>query len=332
MNKSQPTMRDVAKRAGVTQPTVSYVINGTANISDEVKERVYTAIKELNYKPNYYARALKTNKSNVIGIIIPDISNEYYARMVNLVESTLMKKKYTVIINSTNYDKRAEEQSIKQMLSYNAAGIIVMYQLGNIKCWSQLEESGIAVVVLEGGRGCGTLPCINTDNHLGGYLATKFLLEKGLKKIVYVGQASDIEALTERCQGYKDAMAEYNLYLPELFYRTSGPGDKWKEGQLLGKKLASLHVDGIIVSSDVIAVGIIKSLMQAGKRIPSDISVIGYDDIPLAELFIPALTTVAQPTEKMCKMAVDIILSEASQTDINTLYSLTPSLIKRETA
>ncbi len=332
MNRNQPTMRDVAKRAGVTQPTVSYVINGTANITDEVKERVYNAIKELNYKPNYYARALKTNKSNVIGIIIPDISNEYYARMVNLVENILMGKKYTVIINSTNYDKKAEERSIKQLISYNAAGILIMYQLGNSKCWQQLEECGIPVTVLEGGSNCGSIPCINTDNHMGGYLATKYLLDKGLRKIVYVGQTSDIQALNERCQGYIDAMTEYNVYKPESIYRTSGPSNKWKEGQVLGEKLARLNIDGIVVSSDMIAVGMIKALKLAGINIPDDISIIGYDDIPLAELFIPALTTISQPVEKMCNLGINIILADDCNTNMNTIPVFKPLLIKRETA
>lgn len=331
MSSKRPTMKDVAKLAGVTQPTVSYVINGTANISDEVKEKVYQAIKELNYKPNYYARALKTNKTNMIGIVIPDISNQYYSRMVNLVETLLKDKNYTVVIHSTNYDKDLEEKSIKQLISYNVEGMIIMYQLGNKKCWKQLKESGKSVVILEGGKHCLDIPCINIDNHLGGYMATKYLLDKGLKNIVYVGQNSHIEALSERYEGYKEAMQEANLFHQDNIYLTSGPGDKWKEGRIIGQKLTSSNIDGIVVSSDIIAVGIIKALLINNEKVPDDISIIGYDDIPLAALFVPALTTIAQPTEDMCNIAIQILLNDDTSSYTN-IPLLKPKLIKRETA
>ena len=129
MRKGRPTMKDVAALAGVTQPTVSYVINGTATISEEVKEKVNRAIKELNYEPNYTARALKTNRSEIIGILIPDISNEYYSRMVSLISTMLRKRGYTTMVSSTNYEKDTEMDSLRKMLTYNVDGMIVAYCL-----------------------------------------------------------------------------------------------------------------------------------------------------------------------------------------------------------
>ncbi len=327
MSKERPTMKDVADLAGVTQPTVSYVINGTANISGEVREKVNQAIRELNYKPNYFARVLKTNKTDIIGVVIPDISNEYYARITYTAESMLKKKGYTIIIYSTNYDREVEEKSIKQLLTYNAEGIIIMYELGNPKCWDMLQNSGKTAVVLEGGNNCGNIPCINTDNYFGTYTATKYLLSKGRKKIAYIGQNVKIEALEERCRGYREAMEEAGLLHEDLICNTSGPGDKWREGVILGHRLATSDVDGVIVSSDIIAVGILKTLLIAGKRIPHDVSIIGYDDIPLAELFVPALTTVAQPIEQMCSLAVEMIGSIKELKN----ESLKPKLVIRET-
>lgn len=329
MKKEKPTMRDVAKLAGVTQPTVSYVINGTAKISEEVKERVYQAIKKLNYKPNYYAVALKTNKTNTIGIIIPDITNAYYSVMVSIVEQMLLDKGYTVIINSTNYNKTTEEHILKKMMSLDVEGIIVMYQFSNHRCWDYLRESGKKVVVLEGGNACSGFPCINIDSHYGGYIATKTLLEEGRSKIAYVGQTSEIEALDDRCRGYKDAMKEYRQE-KLLIYNTEGPGDKWKEGTAIGKKILDADVDGIVVSSDVIAVGILRTLLMSNIKVPQDISVIGYDDIPLAKLFVPSLTTVAQPIDDMCRIAVEKLLKLLEgETVENEL--LKPKLVIRET-
>ncbi|MCQ5144546.1 LacI family DNA-binding transcriptional regulator [Enterocloster bolteae] len=330
MSKERPTMVDVANLAGVTQPTVSYVINGTANISDEVKERVNHAIKELNYKPNYLAIALKTNRSRTIGIIIPDITNTYYAVMVSMIEKLLIKEGYTIIINSTDYNKTMEENALKHLLSHNVEGVIITYQFSNQRCWDYLRDSGKSAVVLEGGSKCGEFACINTDNYFGGYTATEALLKQGKKKIAYVSQTSEIEALADRCQGYKDAMRDYGRMGDLLVYHSSGPGDKWKGGAAVGKKIRDADIDGVVVSSDVIAVGILKTILMSGIKVPQDISIIGYDDIPLAELFVPALSTVAQPLEEMCRLTVEKLLQLLAGEPVeNSLIK--PRLILRET-
>jgi DNA-binding LacI/PurR family transcriptional regulator len=134
------------------------------------------------------------------------------------------------------------------------------------------------------------------------------LLDQGKTQIAYIGQHSHIEALKERRQGFCEAVKEYNNQNSYSEFETSDPGNKWYEGVRLGKELLQYPLDGIVVSSDVIAVGILKSILMAGKKVPEDIAIIGYDDIPLAKLFVPALTTVAQPIKEMCNMTVRMIL------------------------
>jgi len=334
MSKDKPTMKDVAKLAGVSQPTVSYVINGSASISSEVKNRVNEAIKELNYKPNYYAKALKTNSSEIVGIIIPDILNQYYARLLQLLEEELHTKNYQVIIYSTAYNGRIEETSVRQLLSYNVHAIIALYQFTNKKCWDLLKAFNKPVVAIEGGSYCSEIgiPCINVDSHLGGYMATRHLLGMGKKRIAYIHQNSDIETLQERCDGYIEAMKAAGLYQPTDIFVTKNPNDKWNEGKILGKKLALHPYDGIIASSDLIAVGIIKELQRYGKLVPDQVAVIGYDDVPIAELFIPALTTIAQPLEEICAVAMEIIFNSDARFDSPPSPTLQPKLIKRESA
>ncbi len=334
MSLNKPTMKDVARLAGVSQPTVSYVINGSASISAEVKARVNDAIKELNYKPNYIAKALKTNSSDIVGIIIPDILNQYYARLLQLLEEDLHNKNYQVIIYSTSYNGRIEETSVRQLLSYNVHAIIALYQFTNKKCWDLLKGFNKPVVAIEGGTYCASLgiPCINVDSHLGGYMATRHLLAMGRKRIAYVHQNSDIEALRERCDGYIEAMKAAGLYQPTDIFTTKNPNDKWNEGKSIGKKLALHPYDGIIACSDLIAVGIIKELQLCGKHVPEEVAVIGYDDVPIAELFIPSLTTVAQPLEEICAHAMEIIFNQNNKDDSSPAPTLQPKLIKRETA
>lgn len=331
MRKDTPTMKDVARLAGVSQPTVSYVINGSASISQEVKDRVNSAIRQLNYKLNYNAKALKTNNSEIVGIIIPDVVNQYYARLLQILEEDLHNKNYQLIIYSTSYNSAIEESSIRSLISYNVHAIITLYQFTNAKCWDLLKDYGKPAVAIEGGSYCAKLgiPCVNVDSHLGGYMATRHLLGLGRRRIAYVHQNSDIDVLQERRSGYIEAMKTAGLFHEEDIFTTKNPNDKWNEGKNLGKLLARLPYDGIITCSDLIAVGVIRELQRAGKKVPEDVSVIGYDDVPIAELFIPALTTVAQPLEEICALAIKSIFDAGDKTALPTLQ---PQLIKRDTA
>lgn len=324
-------MRDVAKLAGVTQPTVSYVINNTASISDEVRDKVNRAIAELSYKPNYFARGLKTNKSNMIGVVIPDITNEYYAIMVNRIERLLLHEHFGIVIQSTNYRASLEEKGLRNLIDYNVDGIIMTYQpVGKDSC-NILLNHGAPTVILEGGSSCADIPCINTDNHLGGYTAARYLLDQGRRKVAYVGQKVKNDALKERCNGFLSAMREFGIDGLDYVMETQGPANKWYEGVQLGKQLLKMPLDGLIVSSDIVAVGIIKQLLTSGIQIPQQIAVVGYDDIPIAELFAPSLTTVTQPLEKMCTLAIEKLML-AMQGKPVTGELLRPKLVRRESA
>ena len=308
MSAKKPTMKDVAKLAGVTQPTVSYVLNGTASISEEVKERVLQAVKELNYRPNYNAIALKKQRNNVIGVLIPDITNAFYSQIVSLLEKELTRMGYILLIGSTGYKEHVEEEILNRFLDHNAEAFFIAYELGNKTCWKILEESGKKILTFEGGRIAGTFPGIEIDNYYGASEAVKQLVKEGRRHIVYIGQPLGIEALARRQQGYIDAVGKYSGQdTPEIF--TVDASDRKNEaGVRMGMLLAERKdIDGILVSSTEIAVGILKTLISSGIRVPQDVSVIGYDDIPLAKLYIPELTTVSQPLTQICGQAAGML-------------------------
>ena len=328
--KKKPTMRDVARLADVTQPTVSYVINNTATISEEVRNRVNCAIRKLNYKPNYFARGLRTNKSNMIGVVIPDILNEFYASIVHELKN-MLQERFCMVVQSTNYDASFEKKGLLSLIDHDVEAIVFTYQPAGKSIYNILRTYGRPTVILEGGTRCGGITCINTDNFYGGYTAAKYLLEKGKTQIAYIGQRGHIEALEERYRGFYEAVKMYGASNNYSEFKTIDLGNKWDEGIRLGKEILRYSLDGIVVSSDVIAVGILKSILTSGKRVPEDISVIGYDDIPLAKLFVPALTTVAQPIKEMCTMTVQKIMQGLNgETVIDELIK--PELIIRETA
>lgn len=330
MKKKQATMKDVAKLAGVTQPTVSYVINGTATISDDVKERVYQAIKELDYKPNYNAIALKTKRSHIIGIMVPDITNAYYSVIASRLEKQLTKEGYSILINSTGYKDNVEKLLLQKLLSQNVDAFIITYQFSCKECWDMLKESGKQVIAIEAGIDGKDFSQIETDNYYGAYIATKHLFMTGKKKIAYIGQNSKIDALKIREKGYLDALKEEGQ--EEIIIRTDVSEAKWKEGIRVGKEVVELDIDGLVISSDEIAVGVLKSLLSnAQKRIPEDIAIIGYDDIPIAQLFIPELSTIKQPIEDICSNAVRMLLELIGGKNVPSLI-LKPELIIRNTS
>ena len=328
--KKRATMKDVAELAGVTQPTVSYVVNQTMNISQEVKDRVWAAIEELNYNPNVFARSLKTNRSNSIGILIPDISNSYYAAIIDQLEINLRKAGYVSIVATTRYDEENELESIRTINGYNVDAFIVCYQLRSKKGYDLLNHLDCPVVVLEGSKEKDDLIHIWTDNLFGGQQATEYLLKQGLRKIAYVGQTSHSEALFSREQGYRQAMSKWNLSETDYIFRTKSPLKKWTEGMEIGKNLLEAKVEGVIVSSDVISFGILQTFFKSGISIPKDISLISYDDIPMAGLFLPALSTMKQPIKKMCSYAVEALVVALTDKEVEDKI-FKPTLILRET-
>lgn len=328
--KKQPTMKDVAKLAGVTQPTVSYVINGTATISDDVKERVNQAIQQLGYKPNYNAIALKTKRSRVIGIIIPDITNAYYSVMASLLEKRLTKEGYVVLINSTSYKEKVEMLILQKLLSYNVEAFIVTYEFSCAKCWEILKGSGKEVIAIEAGPSGSMFPQIETDNFYGAYIATEYLIKCGRKKIAYIDQNSGIDVLRNRKRGYREALKQSSQKEELILKEEDAPESKCEEGISVGKKLLGTDIDGVVVSSDEITVGILKTLISSGVKVPEDMAVIGYDDIPAAKLFIPELTTISQPMTDICENAVDMLLKTIHGEQVESI-KLKPDLKVRKT-
>jgi len=333
MAKKRATMTDVARLAGVTQATVSYVINDSAHISEEVKAKVFQAIKELNYTPNFNARALKTNSSNIIGIILPDIVNQYYSRMVEYLEELLIQRNHHTMVYTTSYNPDYERDIIQRLLSLDVSGIIVLYQFSDKSNWTLLKSSGKPIVALEGGEYCDeiNIPCIRTDSYQAEYSATKYLLNSGAKKIAFIHQTAVNESLYNRFLGYVQAMKDANLFDSSDIYYFENTAEQKEECERIGSLLSVLPYDAIIASSDLIAVSLIRQLLIHGKKVPDDVRMIGYDNLPLASLFIPALTTIAQPLEEICKRIVEIIfVSENELPLISTTFQT--KLIIRDSA
>ncbi|MDR0584933.1 MAG: LacI family transcriptional regulator [Treponema sp.] len=331
-NKQVYTMKDVARLAGVTQPTVSHVINGTASISTAVSDKVLEAIKKLNYRPNELARGLKTNTSRTIGIVTPDITNSYYACIAKEIESLLVKKGYIAFLSNTNYDRESERVLVDKLLRYNVDGVLILCEFLNRKPLKHLESYGVPVVFLddepEDHAGC----MISTENERGGYLAAKHLIDRGRRRIAYLGEKMSLFPLRMRYKGYRMALTESNIQPDEnIIVLDNDMVYNFNKGLKYSKDMLAQKPDAVFASTDIIAIGFIYACVEAGIKIPDDIAIVGYDNIPLASLMNPSLSTVIQPVESIAARAVEQLFLQIDSRPYEKYIVLEPQLVIRNT-
>lgn len=332
MKKKRYTMKDVAAKAGVTQPTVSHVINGTASISKEVCDRVNKVIKELGYRPNALAKGLKTNKTNIIGLIVPDITNGYYSHVAKQVEKRLTEAGYAYFLAYTSYNEKVEEDCVENFLQYNVDGIIIAYQFKNRKVIERLSKINKPFVVIEDEINDCPACKVDTDNEFGGYCATKHLIERGKKRIAFLSDSLKIKCVLDRYEGYTKALKEAGIeYDPSIVMSVDESADKFSAGLYLGEKISEKDIDGIFVTSDEVAFGVMRVFANKKKNIPKDVAIVGYDDIPMAQLITPALTTVSQPINSMIKNAIEFLLKIMEEDCELPALRLKPEIVIRET-
>lgn len=339
MGKSKlPTMWDVAKLAGVTQATVSHVINGTAPISEKVRTRVINAIEELGYVPNAVARSLKQNKTNTLGLLIPDVHSGYYSEMTKAVEENARKKGYITFLCNTSYDQQLEELYINNLLQQHVAGIILGYGLLNEKALFKIRNSRTPVLIIDGSGKFGKyhIPSVEVDNLKGSKLVVEYLHSIGITQdIGFISEPLQHSALQRRFEGFKRSLESFNCPINYDFFSIE---DKQYDKIQMGYKaveriLKKGRPRAIFVTSDQVALGVIKRLKELNIKIPEEVAVIGYDDVPLATVITPRLTTISQPIYSMAQQGVKMILEIIEGKTIeNDRIILQPTLVVRESA
>jgi len=335
------TLKDVAKLAGVSYNTVSLVVNNINKVAPETKERVLEAIKKLNYTPNKSARMLK-GKSDTIAFISASFTSMPGINILKEIEEGIhlagLTYNYDLIPYSTRRSIEIKEKILNAIVSGKKADVIIMLSIKpSFELLKRIKQNNITLILIdEVMEGVHT---INTDNKKGAYLATEYLIKQGRKNILYIGGDTEKQeiglAIIEREQGYIQALQEYGLeykqenHLNALYYNI-------EEGSVLIEEVLKKNkkIDAVFCGAgDNIAVGVIEKLKKSGIKIPDDIAVIGYDDLPIASVVTPALTTVKQPIEKMGNTAFAIAL-EAMQKKLKEIVSkiFEAELIKRNSA
>lgn len=305
------------------------------HISKETQEAIFRAAKKLNYRPNQLAVSMVTKKSNTIALVVPDILNPFFAELVNCIGNEAAKRSYTTIFYSTN-DQALDVEYVKSAIDRNVDAIILASspnsQKNNIdECYSLADEAHVPIVLVDRYIDNYDVVCVRVDHELGGYLATKHLLELGHRRIACITGPMNSDVSKQRLFGYIRALQEYEVFFDPMLV------DEGKfnveTGYNLFAPLYKKGISAIFASNDTIAYGIYKKAYEMGLSIPQDISVVGYDNNTYNE-FLPApLTSVSQNVEEIGVKVVSAVLNfdELCEMDSHQIL-LKPELIVRKSA
>ncbi|WP_143715452.1 LacI family DNA-binding transcriptional regulator [Alkalithermobacter paradoxus] len=312
--KKSVNIKDVAQYAGVSPSTVSRVISNDERITDATKKKVLEAMDILGYYPNVIARSLANRKSNAIGLIMPAFSdilfiNPFFPEALRGISMVASNNSYDILM-STNSKHSEELEVIKNFIrGKRVDGIILMSSRVNDESIKFLRESKFPFVVVGSSLEYDDINCVDNDNEKAAYDMTKHLIEVGCKDIALVAGNLDLVVTINRLSGYKKALLENNINLNNDYIIA---GEFLEEsGYIAGKKLLSLDKipDGIIVTDDLMALGVIKAIKERNLRIPKDIRVGSFNNSILAKFAVPTITSIDVNAVKLGKSAVDILIN-----------------------
>ncbi len=325
------TIKDIAKRVGVTPATVSMVINNSPKISIRTKERVNAAIKEMKYHPNYIGRSLVKGKTNNIAVVASFFASLFALESVRGIEQKLRDTGYNLVLYSTRGMESNERDLLRKIFYENMAdGFILISLKPDEELIYEMKEEGRPVVFIE--EIVKGAPTVKFNNIKGAFLATEHLIKKGRKKIAIINGTKGFNA-EERMRGYKEALEVHNLpfrhdlVFEAIDYSFEEGADAFKSLVKKGKDADSIFC----AAGDITAVGVMDAAKKAGYKIPEDLAIVGYDDVYLANLTTPALTTVRQPIAQMGMQAFDLLtgMIEGKMLDESRIISFEPELIIR---
>jgi LacI family transcriptional regulator len=305
------TMRDVARRAGVSLATVSYVVNGgPRSVSEELRGRVEAALRELGYRRA--SRGRSRTRPLTFGVIVPDAGNPFFSRAISGLRSVLRRGGHVLIAGSSDERSRAENELVTMCVRARVDGI-VMTPCGPVPdAVVRLAGAGLPVVLMDRDGGSSALSRVVMDNYRSAFQATRLLIESGHRRIALVNGPEDVGTARERLRGYRDALAFAGVEPDEALVR--GVPFLHEQGRLATLDLLS-HVvrpDAIFSSSVILTSGVLRALQERALRWPDDIAVVGYGDAEWAALVTPPLTVIQQPAQQLGEVAGQLLLAGRS--------------------
>ncbi|ANQ22446.1 DNA-binding transcriptional regulator GalS [Vibrio natriegens] len=325
------TIKDVAKEAGVSVATVSRVINKSPKASQNSIDAVTQAMSKLGYRPNAAARALVSQSTNTIGVLVGDVSDPFFGTLVKSVDNVARENGKHILIGN-GYHNADDERRALDLLANSRCDALVIHAKGlsdeELIAYAK-EVKGFVLI----NRHIPELAerCISLDNRKGAFLATEYLIRHGHRKIACIASSHDIEDTDERLQGYQSALKEHGIELSKNYVEYGEPNSDGGEVAMTNLLTKSLEITGVVAYNDYMAAGALATLEQNGIDVPQQVSMVGFDDGLIARFVHPGLTTIRYPIEMMAERAtrLALALSRNEKVEDETII-FSPTLVRRD--
>ncbi|MCL1144046.1 LacI family DNA-binding transcriptional regulator [Shewanella gaetbuli] len=327
------TIYDVSVLAGVSLATVSRVMNNNTKVSDKTRQKVLDAMASLGYRPNTIAQSLASNCSNSVGVLVSQLDGPFYGPMMTEIETTLRTANKHVIIAAGHAQESQEKDSVEFLISRGCDALILDVEAVSDEYLIELYKGKTPIVLINRYIEVMKDNCVFLENERGGFMATDYILSLGHKDIAYISGPMYKGDARDRLQGHQRALSQHGIMFdPALWYEGNFREFGGEEGM---RHLLSLNkkFTAVVCASDQMASGAIAACMEKGLKVPDDISIIGYDNIPFPQYIYPKLTTVSNPINEMGKMAALWVLKNIyHDTNVKVDCSFTPKLYVRDSA
>ncbi|GAB4402771.1 MAG: substrate-binding domain-containing protein [Anaerolineales bacterium] len=324
------SIKDIARAAGVSHSTVSRALADSPLVREETRERIKQLAQEMGYSPHALARSLVTRRTQTVGVVVTTIADPFVSEIVRGLEETGQNHGYTIILCNSNAEPRRELAAVKALREKRVDGIIVTAsRIGDLYL-PLLEDFGVPIVLINNQQTGKYVYSIGTDDLRGGQIATEHLLSLGHTRIAYIASPNNVNSSQARMEGYRAALEAAGIaFDPALVADGDGrPAAAMRATEHLLSR--GVRPTAIFCYNDMTAIGTMRALRKAGIRVPDDISVVGYDDIPIVEYLDPPLTTIRQRKYDMGCMAMDMLLRLLNgATDVQDV-TIEPTLVVRE--
>jgi LacI family transcriptional regulator len=323
------TIRDVAKLAGVSVATVSRVINKLGGVRPETEKRIEKAMEELHYIPNVLARSVASQKTKLIGMIVPDVENPFFAGVYSGADKVVREEAYTTLLGGSNDTYEREEELLQTMLEHQASGILLTPATINAP-WVDRIGNRVPICLIDRDIEGADCDRVMIDNRRGTYDATKLFIQRGHSKLSIITGPMESTPGRERFEGFKQCLEDFGIEL-NLDYVKIGDFRE-SSGYQLGKQLLELPTPptAILSCNNLMTIGLLEMIHSSSFQVGVDIGVIGFDDLAIATLMKPNLTVVSRPTREMGECAANMLIQRIQNPTLSKrTVIMSPHLIVR---
>jgi len=310
-NRARPTIYDVARLAGVSPSTVSRMLNGKGQFAPATRTAVEQAVEQLRYRPNTIARSLRTKSTQTIAFLLPYVPDPFFVSLIGGIQQHALNHDYAILLCVTEGDPEREERYLHLLQAKQVDGALIDGPVLPATRVARFVEDGFPIVCVDRDVDLPSVPLVQVDNRLGARRATEHLLSLGHRRIAHVS-GSELQRLRhgqERLAGYREALAAAGVREDPRLVATGDYTEEGGRGATRALLDAGAEFSAVFAANDLSAIGAMRALAERGRRVPTDVSVVGFDDVHISAFINPPLTTVHQPAAEIAQRATELLIA-----------------------